>query len=308
MTLDMHYLVNQLHDFGHPMHDDATNGFLPRHTEGEGGAYVEDFLINQRRPPLSDRNVLHCFAYGESLWRSYRQNGLLGGAHWSFEQVTGGDGVFASGKVQYKLLPGDVYILRPGRRFSVRPGPGGLLRKRCALFEGQLLDYICGSGRLAGVEFIRPAERRRLDDVYAEVKRLILDPAPLPPDALGVQAYTLLAELNRLAAPSQYPAPLRRALNLIDAGPHRGFSLSPLALECGASVSTLSRLFRRHLGVSPMEYIIDRRLEQAKLLLGMGNMPLKEVAERCGYHSESFLSRSFKKKFGVPPSKIVASG
>ena len=56
-----------------------------------------------------------------------------------------------------------------------------------------------------------------------------------------------------------------------------------------------------------MNYIIDRRLEQAKLFIQIGNMTLKEIAEKCGYNSESFLSRSFKKKFGLPPASLRRS-
>jgi AraC-like DNA-binding protein len=104
-----------------------------------------------------------------------------------------------------------------------------------------------------------------------------------------------------------YPLALRMALALINTKPHSELTLESLSSECKVSVSTLTRLFRRHLKISPINYIIDRRLEQAKLLIQISDMTLKEVAEKCGYNSESFLSRSFKKKFGLPPTSLRRS-
>jgi AraC-like DNA-binding protein len=113
---------------------------------------------------------------------------------------------------------------------------------------------------------------------------------------LEVQSYALLVELNRLAMSAQYPYPLCQVLKLIDADLHVEHTLNSLCLECKMSISTLSKLFQRYLNTSPMNYIIGRRLEYARQLIKVSNMPLKKVAERCGYNSESFLSRSFKKK------------
>ena len=138
-------------------------------------------------------------------------------------------------------------------------------------------------------------------------KQLILGQDEFLEEDLSLQGYALLVELNRIAKPSEYPLALYMALNLINTKPQSGFTLGSLSSECKVSISTLTRLFQRHLKISPVNYIIDRRLEQAKLLLQISDMPLKEVAENCGYHSESFLSRSFKKKFGVPPTSFRRS-
>lgn len=122
-----------------------------------------------------------------------------------------------------------------------------------------------------------------------------------------MQGYALLTELNRLAKPLEYPLALHLTLNLINTKQHSELTLKYLSSECNASVSTHARLFRSHLNISPANYIIDRRLEQAKLLVQVSDMTLKEVAVKCGYNSESFLPRSFKKKFGVPPASLRRS-
>ena len=299
------------------MNNKSSNTFLFRRKKGallESASRnsVEDFYINQKRSPLSDPNVLHCFAYGESFWDSKQEQRSSYSKEWqrewwSFEYIVEGNGIFVCDNTRYNLRPGDIYILKPWKKIYVRTGPDSILRKRCVLLEGHLLDFICENGRLEGIDFIRPGDPKRVEMLYDNFKQLILKQDEFLEEELSLQGYALLTELNRLAKPLEYPLALHKAITLINTKPHSDLTLESLSIECKASISTLTRLFRRHLKTSPMNYIIDRRLEQAKLLIQISDMPLKEVAGKCGYNSESFLSRSFKKKFGVPPATLRRS-
>jgi AraC-like DNA-binding protein len=271
-------------------------------TRRSGGekAYEEDFYINQQHSFFS-RNSLHFYAYGDCLWRSrFRQDLKDSRTWWAFEFVREGNGILTCDNISYDLHPGDLYILRPDKTIFAHPGSNGFLRKKTILLEGCLNDYICKD--LQSVNVIRPESPLRLEKIYADVKQLILAQGEFVQEELEVQAYALLVELNRLAMPMQYPLSLCQALKLINANLHLKHTLNSLSLECKVSTSTLSKLFQRYLNISPINYIIDRRLEYAKQLIKVSNMQLKEIAERCGYNSESFLSRSFKKKFGMPPA------
>lgn len=70
------------------------------------------------------------------------------------------------------------------------------------------------------------------------------------------------------------------------------------------SVSTIQRAFLAHLGVTPKQYIIKLRLERAIELLIEGKHSVKDVAHCCGFSDEKFFSRSFKAKYGYPPSQL----
>jgi AraC-like DNA-binding protein len=299
------------------MNNKISNIFLFRRKKGKSlesasENSVENFHINQKRSPLSEPNVLHCFAYGECFWDSRHEQHSSYSKEWqrewwSFEYITEGNGVFISDNIRYNIRPGDIYILKPWKKIFLRPEKGSALRKRCVLLEGHLLDFICENGRLEGIDFIRPGDPKRLEMIYDNFKQLILRQDEFLEEELSQQGYALLAELNRLAKPLEYPLALHKAITLINTKPHSDLMLGSLCTECNVSISTLTRLFRRYLKTSPMNYIIDRRLEQAKLFIQIGNMTLKEIAEKCGYNSESFLSRSFKKKFGVPPASLRRS-
>ena len=78
-------------------------------------------------------------------------------------------------------------------------------------------------------------------------------------------------------------------------------SVERLAKLCGISEVYFRKIFLHRFGVSPKEYIIDKRMEYARQLLAMGDFGVTEIAENCGYSEPCHFSREFKRKFGISP-------
>ena len=62
-----------------------------------------------------------------------------------------------------------------------------------------------------------------------------------------------------------------------------------------------ARIFKRETGRRPMAWLNERRLQMAAQLLGNTRKSVAEVAEACGFTCPFYLSRIFKKQFGVAP-------
>lgn len=84
----------------------------------------------------------------------------------------------------------------------------------------------------------------------------------------------------------------------------RNWTLAELAVISGYSASRLSALYKETYGVSPINDLINRRIEQAKLLILYGNMTVSEIAEAVGFSSIFYFSKQFKRKEGVSPAKF----
>lgn len=80
-------------------------------------------------------------------------------------------------------------------------------------------------------------------------------------------------------------------------------SISHLATLCGISEVYFRRLFLNAFGISPMEFIIQKRIEYAKILLSSGDFSVSEVAELCGYSEPCHFSREFSKRVGISPKQ-----
>jgi AraC family carnitine catabolism transcriptional activator len=84
--------------------------------------------------------------------------------------------------------------------------------------------------------------------------------------------------------------------------------IDDLAIRAGVSVRQLERLFAAALKKRPMGFYLDLRLERAERLINYSTLSVREVAVATGFSSLSQFSRSFKLKFGRPPSKWRKTG
>ncbi len=70
----------------------------------------------------------------------------------------------------------------------------------------------------------------------------------------------------------------------------------------GISYSNFYKSFKRETGKSPQEYLIHLRLEAAAERLLSSNIPMKKIAEHCGFADERSFYRLFAKSYGVSPN------
>lgn len=95
------------------------------------------------------------------------------------------------------------------------------------------------------------------------------------------------------------PARLRRVIEFIEANLHRDIGLADLAAVAGCSPFHFSRAFAASTGLPPCTYLLQRRLDLAKRLLGQGQLPVKAVASACGYATPRQLGRMFRRETGA---------
>ena len=78
-------------------------------------------------------------------------------------------------------------------------------------------------------------------------------------------------------------------------------TLEEIAEAAAVSTRECLRCFRMSVKQSPMEYLIDYRLRMAKKLLETTDVPVTEVALRCGFNSPSYFTKQFRENFGFTP-------
>ena len=98
------------------------------------------------------------------------------------------------------------------------------------------------------------------------------------------------------------PFRLRRAVDFIDSNLACPIGVAEIATAAGISAYHFSRAFRQATGRPPYAFLLDRRLERAKQLLGTGDASLNAVSRACGFTSLSQFSRTFRRAVGVTPT------
>lgn len=96
---------------------------------------------------------------------------------------------------------------------------------------------------------------------------------------------------------------LTRVVDYIDATIDGDLSLDAMADVACMNAYYFARTFRRRFGVSPHRFVLQRRIERAKQLLGETATPIVEVALACGFASQSHFTATFHRHVGVTPSE-----
>ena len=73
----------------------------------------------------------------------------------------------------------------------------------------------------------------------------------------------------------------------------------------GISEVYLRKLFVKHTGISPKQYILGVRISHAKQLLSEGRFKISRIAEECGFTNQYHFCRVFKKRTGRTPTEYL---
>lgn len=86
---------------------------------------------------------------------------------------------------------------------------------------------------------------------------------------------------------------------------HR-LSIESMAQLCNMSVSTFKREFRNQYNSTPMQWIMNKKLEKAYVLVKTTNKLITDIAHECGFENYIHFSRQFKAKYGNSAKEIRA--
>ena len=101
---------------------------------------------------------------------------------------------------------------------------------------------------------------------------------------------------------------LQKMLSYIYENYTRTITLADIAGAANISRSEAGRCFQAYLGCSPVEALIQHRLETARHLLQQTTMTLQEISFACGFHSVNYFSRQFRRKYGYSPGEKRSLG
>lgn len=227
--------------------------------------------------------------------------------------VTRGRAAWVFDDTQYPLAAGDLLIVPPGvwhhahsitRRITLGsthitanlPGGGDALDALNPpttrhVKHGSYLD-----GYLRGMmaEYDRPDQSPELR--WQQARRVAQWSQLIVPQMLNDDLAA-----GRLTLPAIDPM-VGQIMRLIEQRLSKPVSAAELADTSGYSRQHLGRLFRKVLGITPMQYQQHLRLERAQQLLREGTLTVAAVAHALGYDDPYFFSRQFKKHIGLSPT------
>ena len=248
-------------------HRDRADTLIVSGGFGAGNAAADPALVGhvRRLAALSDRVAAVCT--GAAILAAA---GLLDGrratTHWEFA------GELARRHPEVNVDPDPIYV-QDGRVFT-SAGVTAALDLTIAFITADLGARVARDVARALVTYLhRPGNQ-------AQISMHLAAPAPAEPAVAAITEY-------------------------VTAHPGADLSTGALAARAGVTPRHLGRLFNAHLGTSPARYVRRARTEAAAHLLTSTDLPLTQVARRCGFKSTETLRAAFLAAYGVPPTRLT---
>ncbi|WP_156373803.1 MULTISPECIES: AraC family transcriptional regulator [unclassified Rhizobium] len=211
------------------------------------------------------------------------------------------------GIVRYSQ-PGNVIVLHPDEVHDGGAATDEGLRYRMMYLPPEMLIDALGDRR-AGLPFVASpvvADRAfaesladAMQDLDGEIGDLHLH------DILSRMADGLLRHADSAKGKvggKTDSAAIRRVCDYLQAQSERQVTSGELEKISGLDRFTLARHFRASLGTSPHRYLVMRRLERARGMIGSGRS-LVEIALETGFADQAHFTRHFKKTHGMTPGR-----
>ncbi|PSW46283.1 helix-turn-helix domain-containing protein [Photobacterium leiognathi] len=89
----------------------------------------------------------------------------------------------------------------------------------------------------------------------------------------------------------------------IDQHIQQKISVAELSSVAFLAQSQFYALFKSQMGITPHQYVLRKRLDLAKQLIAERQKPLSQVAQLCGFSSQSSFSQAFRRLYGTSPTR-----
>ncbi|MET7279821.1 helix-turn-helix transcriptional regulator [Kribbella sp. NPDC005582] len=216
--------------------------------------------------------------------------------------------------------PGDVVSIAP----PDRPYAGKVVRARCSItmFDPALLTRVAGPGEPVRLLGHRPRSAAAAGQVTRTISYLSDDVLPNPAARTSrlllrsvedLLASSVLAAFPNTAMDSGRrdvvrPQTVRRALTFLESSVDREVSIGDIAAAAGVTVRAVQSAFQRSLGTTPLAYLRQLRLAEARaelLAADPGRVTVTAVGARWGFHHLGRFASAYKERYGETPSETL---
>jgi AraC family transcriptional regulator len=217
----------------------------------------------------------------------------------AFETQTGTHAFASDRKTAFRARPNSLAYLPVGCGVFSRSDNGGeYLTLKVARFEGstdrRFNDHIDPEAIIAAQGLRRGMLARRPEPLELEYHVLTLR---------SVVASVFARQVSNAQAGRWMTIQrLKRVDEFIDAHLDGKLSIREIAAHLGLSTGFFNRAFKGAVGKTPHDYIIDRRISRARVLLRTRQLGLAEVAAATGFASHAHMTFQFRSRLGTTPS------
>ncbi len=289
--------------FGHMKRGEAVPSFISRQVES-----TSYYFLSSRKG--ADGGLAVVCGGRERCRADYRIDRASFPYH-SIEFVVDGQGTVVLGGRRFPLGPGMAFAYGPGIPHVIRSNPRAPMTKYFVDFEGRAARAFFR--RLSCARHpVLVADPSGIIGVLDELERSARTDGPAASGVCALLLRVLGLRLSGRGARAEARTgraleAYRRCRAVIDARHRELRTLNEVAAAAHLAPAYVCRLFQRYGETTAVRHLLRCRMTHAAELLRNTNLLVKDVADRLGYSDAFHFSRAFKRVFGLPPNRYVAT-
>ena len=220
--------------------------------------------------------------------------------HWELVYCTSGEGAFrfeSGAVIPYRA--GDLVVIRPNE-VHANSSAEGFTNIHITMAEPSFSYH--SNFRITDVD-----EGFRM--AFSQAKIFYMTDIKNREMVLSALGDLIVGYIVCLRSNAECSSPVERIRNsIIRNYSNPSYALDAFIRELPFNYDYLRKLFKKEIGMSPLEYLTNLRMNSAeKLLTAMwtNEYSINEISQMCGYEDALYFSRVFKKRFGCSPTKYV---
>lgn len=223
-----------------------------------------------------------------------------------------GEGVFESESCpQVKIKEGAVIILFPDEWHRYKPDAGTGWDEYWVGFRGAIADNLVKNHFLDPKSpYVQIGVNEQVVSIFDEIiEKTKQEKSGYQPLISGAVVH-LLGLIHSISREHHFEAEQSMVENIVNkarilfrANVEQQISPEKIASELGLSYSWFRKTFKAYTGIAPGQYLIQLKIEKAKMLLSDPSKSVKEIAYDLNFDSSFYFSKLFKEKTGMPPEK-----
>ena len=225
--------------------------------------------------------------------------------------IPAGNGLFESANCrQQQIKEGTIIFLFPGEWHRFKPNPRTGWDEFWVGFKGLIIENIINQHFLSkknAVQEIGLSEEviQLFTNIIGITKEERTGYQPL---VSGIVMH-LLGEVHSLGKQKLYTGEeitesiIKRARIIFRTNIEQDINIEKVANELCVSYAWLRKTFKTYTGIAPHQYLIQLKIEKAKMLLANRSRSIKEIAFSLNFESAFYFSKLFKEKVGVSPKE-----
>ena len=262
--------------------------------------------ILQWFPPMLEMSFCWLAFIGKSIWSKGFWVHHPNTHYLDFELVTDGEMTVQYRGQHYPIPEGAAVLIPPGESKLFTAGKNGC-RKHCLGISGLLLNNNLAGMNLDKVCVLNNFRNAEFDSLFSPLWTMTEKKNPEKIREYSAKIYQMLLLLSHCTVQNPYPEELQRAVTFISQHLFQPLTLADIcdAAYCGRS--TLQWQFKHYMGSSPIRHLTESRMKYALKLLGNTQLPVKEIAQKCGYNDQLYFSNIFRRHYGKSPREYRKS-